>query len=157
MVLVVNHQRLVWLPLRTLRRQVEQLLHCSGYSGWDIGVHFVDNHRIAELNRTYRDKDKPTDILSFPFHEVQVPEADLPNTGLEDDMNLGDMYLSIPYIWQDCRANSESPVERLPILFTHGLCHLMGYDHELDDDYLQMSRREKDILCKFSEMSNKRP
>ncbi|KAI8321185.1 putative metalloprotease C21orf57-like protein [Martensiomyces pterosporus] len=152
MVLVVNQQRLIWLPLRTLRRQVELLLCCSGYSGWDIGVHFVDNRRIQELNRTYRHKDKPTDILSFPFHEVTVPEVDLPRTGNEDDMNLGDMFLSMPYIWEDCRVNGESPVDRLPVLFTHGICHLMGHDHELDEDYRKMSQREQEILRRFSQL-----
>ncbi|KAJ1945657.1 hypothetical protein FBU59_002244 [Linderina macrospora] len=64
-------------------------------------------------------------------------------------MNLGDMYLSMPYIWNDCQKHNEALADRLPVLFTHGICHLMGYDHELDADYEKMSRREKEILRKF--------
>ncbi|KAJ2750197.1 hypothetical protein IWQ56_007081, partial [Coemansia nantahalensis] len=66
MVLVVNRQRAVWLPLRCIRRQVAALLDCSGYAGWDVGVHFIENQEIQDLNRRYRMRDAPTDILSFP-------------------------------------------------------------------------------------------
>ncbi|KAJ2479970.1 hypothetical protein EV174_003866 [Coemansia sp. RSA 2320] len=96
MVLVFNQQRAMWLPLRTIRQQVVSLLACGGYPNWDIGVHFVDNGRIQELNRTYRNMDRATDILSFPFHSVSRPEVDLPKSNLEDDMNLGEMFLSVP-------------------------------------------------------------
>ncbi|KAJ2498823.1 hypothetical protein IWW47_003432, partial [Coemansia sp. RSA 2052] len=89
-------------------------MSCSGYANWDIGVHFVDNKRIQELNMAYRDKDKPTDILSFPFHQVTRPEVDLPKTNVEDDMNLGDMFLSVPYILDSCRQTNESISNRLP-------------------------------------------
>ncbi|KAJ2050975.1 hypothetical protein H4S04_002263 [Coemansia sp. S16] len=93
MVLVFNQQRAIWLPLRSIRHQISILLSCSGYAKWDIGVHFVDNEHIQELNKTYRNKDKATDILSFPFHQVTNPEIDLPKTNLEDDMNLGDILI----------------------------------------------------------------
>ncbi|KAJ2438824.1 hypothetical protein GGF42_008168 [Coemansia sp. RSA 2424] len=149
MVLVLNQQRALWLPLRSIRHQISLLMSCSGYANWDIGVHFVDNKRIQELNRAYRDKDKPTDILSFPFHQVARPEVDLPKTSVEDDMNLGDMFLSVPYILDSCRQTNESISNRLPVLLTHGICHLMGYDHEHDSDFEKMAQREDEILQRF--------
>ncbi|KAJ2744984.1 hypothetical protein GGI20_002521 [Coemansia sp. BCRC 34301] len=149
MVLVFNQQRALWLPLRSIRHQISQLMSCSGYTNWDIGVHFVDNNRIQELNRVYRNKDKPTDILSFPFHQVSTPEVDLPKTNVEDDMNLGDMFLSVPYILENCKQANEPVSRRLPVLLTHGICHLMGYDHESDSDFKIMSQREDEILERF--------
>ncbi|ORX68022.1 zincin [Linderina pennispora] len=109
-------------------------MQCSGYRDWDIGVHFVDNARIQELNRTYRGKDRATDILSA--------EVDLPRTGKEDDMNLGDMFLAMPYILKDCRQHNDALGERLPILFTHGICHLLGC-LSASDEILQKYHRLK--------------
>ncbi|PIA16754.1 hypothetical protein COEREDRAFT_8225 [Coemansia reversa NRRL 1564] len=149
MVLVLNQQRLVWLPLRSIKRQIEILLECSGYAGWDVGVHFIDNQRIQNLNRQYRMKDSATDILSFPFHETVSPESFRRHATTEDDRNLGDMFLAMPYIMHHCKANGESLAGHLPVLLTHGLCHLMGYDHEHDADYLRMISREKEILHKL--------
>ncbi|KAJ1944733.1 hypothetical protein EC988_005914, partial [Linderina pennispora] len=80
---------------------------------------------------------------------VERAEVDLPRTGKEDDMNLGDMFLAMPYILKDCRQHNDALGERLPVLFTHGICHLLGYDHELDHDYMQMSKREQEILQKY--------
>ncbi|KAJ1664900.1 hypothetical protein IW140_003719 [Coemansia sp. RSA 1813] len=128
---------------------MERLMACSGYSDWDIGVHFVDNQRIRHLNRQYRHKDKPTDILSFPFYHIQRPELDLPKTPTEDERNLGDMFLAIPYILHQCRAENDLLHTHLPVLFTHGICHLMGYDHESDTDYVAMRKREFQILNKY--------
>ncbi|KAJ1729172.1 hypothetical protein LPJ61_003653 [Coemansia biformis] len=153
MVLVANRQRLVWLPLRCVRRQIEVLLECSGYPGWDVGVHFVDNHAIQDLNRRYRMRDSPTDILSFPFHATQEPESFRAHAATEDDRNLGDMFLATPYIAHHCRANGESLASHLPVLLTHGLCHLMGYDHELDPDYQRMAAREREILRRLASHS----
>ncbi|KAJ2342581.1 hypothetical protein IWW50_003875 [Coemansia erecta] len=151
MVLVMNQQRALWLPLRCIRRQMSALLDCSGYAGGDVGVHFVDNQRIQQLNREYRMKDKPTDILSFPFHTATTDTAesfrDLAIT--DDERNLGDMFLAMPYIAYYCKENNESLVEHLPVLLTHGLCHLMGYDHEKDTDYRVMANREQNILQKY--------
>ncbi|KAJ2393343.1 hypothetical protein GGI23_005052 [Coemansia sp. RSA 2559] len=149
MVLLLNQQRAVWLPLRTVTKQVERLMACSGYGAWDIGVHFVDDQRIRHLNKQYRNKDKPTDILSFPFHQIQTPEVDLPRTPTEDERNLGDMFLAMPYIARQCREENDLLPAHLPVLLTHGICHLMGYDHESDTDYLAMRKREFQILNKY--------
>ncbi|KAI9504318.1 hypothetical protein GGI25_004385 [Coemansia spiralis] len=149
MVLLLNQQRAVWLPLRTIRHQMERLLVCGGYADWDIGVHFVDNARIRQLNLQYRNRDKPTDILSFPFHTTKTPEADLPQMPSEDERNLGDMFLAMPYILQQCKDENDRVAAHLPVLLAHGMCHLMGYDHESDADYEAMRKREFEILNKF--------
>ncbi|KAI7828276.1 metalloprotease C21orf57 [Kickxella alabastrina] len=163
MVLLLNNQRAVWLPLRCIKRQIEMLLDCSGYTNWDVGVHFIDNHRMQEINSQYRHKNRPTDILSFPFHQVQglEPESALPKAeqrdglGADDERNLGDMFLSLPYILDDCKSHNEKLTDRLPVLFTHGICHLLGYDHELDTDYRLMAEKERHILNMFNQLVEK--
>ncbi|KAJ2713921.1 hypothetical protein H4R19_002006 [Coemansia spiralis] len=157
MVLVANRQRIVWLPLRCVRRQVAALLDCSGYAGWDVGVHFVGNQEIQALNHRYRMRDAPTDILSFPFHDTAEPESFRATAATDDDRNLGDMVLAMPYIIHHCRANNESLAAHLPVLLTHGLCHLMGYDHEHDADYHRMATRERSILRRLQDYPAKPP
>ncbi|KAJ2162502.1 hypothetical protein GGF46_000633 [Coemansia sp. RSA 552] len=157
MVLVLNQQRLVWLPLRSVKRQIEVLLDCSGYRGWDVGVHFVDDARIQRLNGQYRMKHRATDILSFPFHETDTPESFRNHAATEDDRNLGDMFLAMPYIVRHCRIHNETLAAHLPVLLTHGLCHLMGFDHEVDCDYLSMAAREKEILRQYKSRASEIP
>ncbi|KAJ1729938.1 hypothetical protein LPJ72_004712 [Coemansia sp. Benny D160-2] len=154
MVLLLNQQRAVWVPLRTMRRQIERLVACSGYAGWDVGVHLVTDQRIRELNGRYRGQDKATDILSFPFHAAQTPETEmlLKASGDRDDedgRSLGDMFLAMPYILARCREDNDRLAAHLPVLVAHGICHLLGYDHEADEDYEAMRRREFQILSRY--------
>jgi rRNA maturation RNase YbeY len=53
----------------------------------------------------------------------------------EDEMNLGDIYISVPYVKKWCKDHNVDIHERLPILYAHGICHLLGYDHQEEDDY----------------------
>ncbi|KAJ2756879.1 hypothetical protein IWQ56_006304, partial [Coemansia nantahalensis] len=106
---------------------------------------------IQDLNRRYRMRDAPTDILSFPFHATAEPESFRAAATTDDDRNLGDMFLSMPYVAHHCRANNETLPAHLPVLLTHGLCHLMGYDHERDSDFEKMAARERAILRRLRE------
>ncbi|KAJ2780915.1 hypothetical protein GGI15_003383 [Coemansia interrupta] len=115
---------------------------------------------MRRLNLSYRGKDKSTDILSFPFHPVHghPPESMMLHSspmleGLDEGegRNLGDMFLSVQFVQLDCRRNNEGLVSRLPVLFAHGICHLLGYDHEEEAEYRRMAQKEKSILQKYSE------
>lgn len=66
-----NLQRAVPLRRAPLRRQVELVRHILGVRKFDLGIICVDNKRIQHINRVYRGKNIPTDVLSFPFHEVK--------------------------------------------------------------------------------------
>ncbi|KAJ9077446.1 hypothetical protein DSO57_1016750 [Entomophthora muscae] len=103
-----------------------------------------------------RNVHRPTDILSFPFHEPCSPGI-LPNLReissdgriVEEMKNFGDLYLCLPYIQNMCQQYNFSIEERLPTLLVHGVCHLMGYDHETDADYQVMSRVEDKLLLSY--------
>ncbi|KAJ1722502.1 hypothetical protein LPJ53_003100 [Coemansia erecta] len=161
---LINQQRSIWLPLRSLRHQLSTLLACANYPEWDLGVHFIPDTQMRQLNRQYRGRDKTTDILSFPFHPVHghAPESMLTSPILEglgemEGRNLGDMFLSLEYVKRDCCRNNEGLVDRLPVLFAHGICHLLGYDHEADEDYRSMRDKERRILETYhARMANNR-
>ncbi|KAF9960134.1 hypothetical protein BGZ72_007821 [Mortierella alpina] len=128
-----------------VKMQIQLMLTAAGYKDWDIGVQFTGNRKLRQLNAEYRGKDKPTDILSFPFTEVEKP-GKLPAPRSEDDKNLGDIYISIPYVSDWCILNKVDIQDRLPVLYAHGICHLLGYDHEDRKDYRRMKSKEELIL-----------
>ncbi|CAG8499389.1 16163_t:CDS:10 [Acaulospora morrowiae] len=132
------------------RRDVEQLLKLSNYPNWNLGIHYTGNRRIRRFNRDHRKIDEATDILSFPLHKAIKPGI-LPSPLTEEHKYLGDLIVSIPYVSDWCKANGENIYSRLTVLYIHGICHLIGYDHETDEQYEQMNSREQEILKQFLE------
>jgi len=65
-----NTQRVLQLCMASVQSDLHQLLKYSNHSSWDLGLHFTSDRTIRRLNKEYRQTDKPTDILSFPFHTV---------------------------------------------------------------------------------------
>uniref|UniRef100_M4BDU5 Uncharacterized protein n=1 Tax=Hyaloperonospora arabidopsidis (strain Emoy2) TaxID=559515 RepID=M4BDU5_HYAAE len=86
--------------------------------------------------------------------QIRVPGR-FPCVKRMEERYLGDMYISPAYIQRQCEELHLREVttleERLPVLMAHGLCHLMGYDHEQDDDYEHMQKAETHILRHFSQ------
>ncbi|MBU4533793.1 MAG: rRNA maturation RNase YbeY [Eubacteriales bacterium] len=110
-------------------------------NGVEVSVALVDDERIRELNRDYRGKDQPTDVLSFPMDEDDMDEAGVPT------LLLGDVVISIPTAARQALEYGwplETEVARLTV---HGTLHLLGYDHEVDEvEGERMRRREEEIL-----------
>ena len=101
-----------------LRADAQRLLATLGHEGAELSIVLCDDAFIQPLNRDWRDKDQPTDVLSFP---VDGPEAaDWPDDGPPPE--LGDILI--------CPEAAEEP---LTTLVVHGVLHLLGYDHEVDD------------------------
>ncbi|RMX68719.1 hypothetical protein KXD40_002836 [Peronospora effusa] len=120
----------------------------------DMGVMLTTNGHMQKLNRKFRKMDKPTDILSFPFHKIRAPGR-FPRVKRKEERYLGDIYISPAYIQAQCEDPQLDDVttleERLPVLMAHGLCHLMGYDHEQDADYEHMQQAENFILNRYAQ------
>ncbi|VEU78026.1 rRNA maturation RNase YbeY [Mycoplasmopsis columbinasalis] len=98
----------------------------------EVDVSFVDEETIQTYNRTYRGKDKPTDILSFDFGKDEFYEK-LPY------LPLGELILCPPIIQKQAAEFNHSLKREYCYLFAHGLIHLMGYDHELEVERQQMN------------------
>jgi probable rRNA maturation factor len=94
----------------------------------EVSVLFCADGRMRTLNRRYRGKDAPTDVLAFPAGEA--------GRG-----SLGDIVISVPYAGREARRRSEPPARELDRLLVHGFLHLMGYDHETDDGEMDALER----------------
>ncbi len=111
-----------------------------------------DDARIAELNGEFRDKAKPTNVLSWPSEERASEYAGeapaLPDPGTADDPAvLGDIAIA----WETCLREAEeqgkSHADHVTHLLVHGLLHLLGYDHVEDEDAELMEETERQILA----------
>jgi probable rRNA maturation factor len=118
--------------------------------GWNkpclISILLTNDRHIQELNVSYRQKDEPTNVLSFPAYDDELLRV-LPSS---EDVPLGDIVFAFETIQKEAIAQNKSFDQHLSHLFVHGLLHLLGYDHETEDEAVQMERIETEILAHFS-------
>ncbi|RUM74216.1 MAG: rRNA maturation RNase YbeY [Sulfurovum sp.] len=95
----------------------------------------TDNIHIQELNHSYRDKNAPTDVLSFP---MEAPFTEATVFGLP----LGSIVISAEYAEEKAKNYGHTVQDELTLLFIHGLLHLLGYDHETDHGEMRAKERE---------------
>ena len=149
-VLITNEQNAVKVPsgLRILiRRSCNAVLEYENFDGpAEISVTFVDNARIHELNKQYRDKDAPTDVLSFPMAENGEYDVDEDN-GCKI---LGDIVISMERAMEQAELYGHSLQREVAYLTVHSMLHLLGYDHIEDDEAEVMEAREDAILRDLS-------
>ena len=107
-------------------------------SGVELSIVLCDDAFIHPLNRDYRGKDRPTDVLSFAQREGE--DADL-----EDPM-LGDVIISLERAELQSQDHKVSLQAEVSLLLVHGILHLLGFDHEDDDEAEEMETKEKEIL-----------
>ncbi|XP_061280163.1 endoribonuclease YbeY isoform X2 [Bos javanicus] len=101
-----NLQRAVPLRRALLRQRLQAVRGVLGVRAFDLGVVCVDNRKIQQMNRIYREQDTPTDVLSFPFHE-NLKAGEIPQPDFPDDYNLGDIFLGVEFIFQQCKENED--------------------------------------------------
>ncbi len=121
--------------------KAQQALDTLGYGDFDLGIWLTTNATIKKYNADYRNKDKATDVLSFPFHHIA------PGTKIEplndDDKNLGDMIISIEYVQAATKKLGTTFEKRMHRILIHSICHLLGYDHMQDDEFAVMIKKER--------------
>ncbi|PIE42117.1 MAG: rRNA maturation RNase YbeY [Gammaproteobacteria bacterium] len=111
----------------------------------ELTIRLVDNDEIQQLNRDYRGKDKPTNVLSFPFEPY---EALLAYAGDAAEFNLlGDMVMAPAVIEGEAKEQGKSLDHHYAHMTVHGILHLLGYDHIEEDDAETMESLEKRILA----------
>ena len=103
----------------------------------DINVIFVDDKRIHRLNKSYRHKDEPTDVLSFSYLDRLDPSA---------TPTLGEVFISVPTARKQAPLYKNDLNQEIEKLIVHGVLHIFGYDHETEADYKVMVAFEKKIL-----------
>ncbi|XP_035580516.1 endoribonuclease YbeY isoform X2 [Callorhinus ursinus] len=101
-----NLQRAVPVRRGRLRKRMEIVRRVLGVQKFDLGIVCVDNRSIQHINSVYRGKNIPTDVLSFPFHE-NIKAGELPQPDFQDDYNLGDIFLGVECIFQQCEGDED--------------------------------------------------
>ena len=107
-----------------------------------LNIVIVDNKKIQEINRDYRNKDAVTDVISFAFEEYQDVEY-------EDIRFLGEIYISYERCVSQAEDYGHSVKREFCYLAVHGLLHLLGYDHMTDEDKKEMRTLEEEILNEY--------
>ena len=113
----------------------------------EVSITFVSNERIQEINREYRDKDKPTDVISFAMEELGEGEMEL--IGADMPRVLGDIIISIPKAIEQAEEYGHSFLRELGFLAVHGFLYLLGYDHMTEEEEKEMFTRQKEILDEY--------
>ena len=107
----------------------------------ELSVVLCDNAYIHELNKTYRNIDHPTDVLSFALNEGEEEGYDGPDTKL-----LGDIVISLDKTREQADEYGHSFERELAYLTVHGMLHILGYDHMTDEDKTEMRKEEEFVL-----------
>ena len=146
MISIRNTQRTVKISTAKIKREAQAMLACLGYTNFDLGIWITTNKTIRHYNKTYRSKDKPTDILSFPYHTELKPGQKVVVRS-EEDQNLGDLIISAEYVLKDAPVKwNRGFDEHMTVLLAHGIAHLLNYDHITDDEFAVMQKVEKKLL-----------
>ena len=145
--LVSNEQDICFIEpeLELLFQKVlEALLQAEGETGEvEVSLVLVDDKQIQEMNRDYRGIDRPTDVLSFPLREaVEGEEPKVP----VDDWLLGDIVISMETALRQAEEYGHSLERELGFLLVHGCLHLLGYDHQREEERQVMREKEEAIL-----------
>lgn len=124
-----------------MRRRALKMMSELGLGGAELSVALVDDPTIAELNRAYRNKARPTDVLSFPQTELDLRRGPASGPfGL-----LGDVIISVPTARRQARRRRRPLLDELTMLLAHGLLHLVGFDHQTDAQERQMNVRTREL------------
>jgi probable rRNA maturation factor len=145
MITIRNQQRTIKIDIAKLKRDAQKILDALQYSDFDLGIMLVTNTAMQEYNKEYRDKDKPTDVLSFPYHP-ELKAGKRIAVKMQEDKNLGDLILAPNYINHDLPKWNTTFEKHLQRLLVHGICHLLGYDHIENADYKKMHKKEMQLL-----------
>jgi probable rRNA maturation factor len=124
-----------------LRRAIISAASAVAASGGEVSVVLADDAAVRELNRTWRHRDAPTNVLSFPAH-----------AGTGDGRQprfLGDIVIAYETVAHEAGSQRKSLAQHLAHLAVHGFLHLVGYDHQTDDEAAAMEQLETLILARL--------
>ena len=105
-----------------------------------VSVRVVDEDESRSLNKRYRQCDKPTNVLAFPYEPATPDEPPY----------LGDIVMNAPLLVKEAEENGVAAHDHWAHLFVHAVLHLLGYDHVLDRDAERMQKRETEILGRLA-------
>jgi probable rRNA maturation factor len=130
------------VPTRSVQRLAERMLGLLNIEAAELSVLLTDDATIHRLNYEHRQKDKPTDVLSFP-----LMDPDDEQLATLDGGALGDVVISLDTAQRQASNRGIDLMDELARLLAHGLLHLLGYDHQNDTEEAEMQRMEALLLA----------
>jgi len=131
-----------------LQGVAEQVLIAQGAgSDVELGLVITTREKVQQLNKRYREKDEPTDVLAFSMTSA-VGDNDSLHFVIPPDqvLHLGEVIISYPQAVIQAKEHHHSIKKEIAILIIHGILHLLGYDHDQPEPERQMKSREKELL-----------
>ena len=125
--------------LDILNNYVKYLVKKLKLDKCEFNIIIVDNDKIHKINKEYRNVDRPTDVISFAMEDNM-------DIKYEDFRLLGDIYISIDKCYEQAKEYEHSRVREICFLATHGILHLLGYDHMEEEEEKEMFGLQEEIL-----------
>ena len=137
---VLNHQDRVPANRRRIGAAARKILKVLGYEGYELTVVLVDDPEITRLNRQYFRRNRPTNVISFPMMD---------GTAVSGRAKLlGDIVISAETAERDAAEVGKKTGDELLFLLTHGILHLVGYDHEKTrKERMEMEAKEQELFA----------
>ena len=126
--------------LKTVKKVLESALKKEKLENTSFNVIIVDNNYIHELNKSYRNIDRETDVITFALED----ENTIVNPS--DERVLGDIYISIDKAREQAKEYNHSLLRELSFLAVHGFYHLLGYDHQTKEEESIMFQKQEEVL-----------
>lgn len=138
--------------IKDIEREIEELDILNDYVKYlvkklkldkcEFNIIIVDNEKIHKINKEYRNVDRPTDVISFAMEDNM-------DIKYEDFRLLGDIYISIDKCYEQAKEYEHSKVREICFLATHGVLHLLGYDHMEESDEKEMFKLQEELLTSY--------
>ena len=139
---IINHDNfIVDKPLSDkLNHAFELICVEEGLSNCSVNIKIVDNNEIENLNKKFRNKDRPTNVLSFTNEDISRRITN----------NLGDIAISYEYVERESKEQDKKFDDHIVHMFIHGIYHILGFDHKDDPMADKMENKEIILLKKLN-------
>lgn len=138
-VLITNQQHQHKISTEQIRTAAETLLNALGKAEAELSLLITDDAHIAELNRDYLGRTGPTNVIAFPMGGGDLPD-------IEPEL-LGDVVISVDTAAREAADAGYSMEQRFTELLVHGILHLLGYDHETNEqDAAEMAEKTEELM-----------
>ncbi len=128
--------------LKTLKNYLKYVVEKLKIENCEFNIIIIDNERIHEINKEYRHIDRETDVISFALED----EKDIT---YDDFRLLGDIYISIDRVISQAKEYGHSELREICFLATHGILHLLGYDHMTKEGEHEMFSLQEALLDEY--------
>ena len=129
---------------KVLDKVINRTLALENVNNAIFSIIFIDDDKIHEINKKYRDIDRKTDVISFAYEDNQKNIT----SGIRV---LGEIFISIPTMKEQAKEYNHSETREICFLVVHGLLHLLGYDHQEKDEEEIMFSKQEGVLNEFKE------